>query len=351
METRHARAPSYQTLRPLKGTVTSTFPVYRGLADRLAAEHGFPDATAAHVLATCAGYAYSDEGTVSMIMARLGLEANRCLRVAQSVDAMFICSTAYLVQSRCGRVAILCYRGTEPMNFVNWLTDADVNPERIAYDVPGVGGPAFVHAGFYRNVRATRFALIAALQRALDREPLVEGEPPPEHALQALYVTGHSLGGAMAAMMGLMLARQPLYARIARALRGVYTFGQPMIATPELAHACDALPGVGGKLVRYVHGHDVVPALPPTASGPFAHHGTEYRLVRRGPGEVRVEPAAEPTKQLPSLLHLAGAPLAFLAQQVQLLRGIAFPYSLADHGPQHYIAGLTPPDVRSEFGD
>jgi len=48
-----------------------------------------------------------------MMAARLGFDRPVCVRITQIVDAMFIFSTAYLVQSRCGRVVILCYRGTE----------------------------------------------------------------------------------------------------------------------------------------------------------------------------------------------------------------------------------------------
>lgn len=112
-----AIAPSYSTLRPTKPIASSTFPVYG-------------DPTVTHTLAVTAGYAYSDPETVSMMLARMGLAENHCLRVAMSVDAMFILSTAHLVQSSDGSVVILAYRGTEPTNPVNWLTDADVHPTR-----------------------------------------------------------------------------------------------------------------------------------------------------------------------------------------------------------------------------
>jgi hypothetical protein len=34
-----------------------------------------------------------------------------------------------------------------------------------------------IHAGFYRNVRATRFAVIVALERALDRRSVLDDDP------------------------------------------------------------------------------------------------------------------------------------------------------------------------------
>ena len=46
------------------------------------------------------------------------------------MEMPFIFSTAYLVQSHCGRVAILCYRGTEPATLGNWLGDAEIGQDR-----------------------------------------------------------------------------------------------------------------------------------------------------------------------------------------------------------------------------
>lgn len=143
--------------RVVGGGCDPPFPVYAHLADELAAAHhagnGERDATVAHVLATCAAYAYSDADTVATMMTRLGLDANACVRVTQTVDAMFIFSTAYLVQSRCGRVVVLCYRGTEPATLGNWLGDAEVGSESSTMTLKD-GAPAVrVHAGFHRNDR------------------------------------------------------------------------------------------------------------------------------------------------------------------------------------------------------
>jgi hypothetical protein len=345
-----SKAPSYEQLRPLKPLTTPTFPVYPDLADTLMAADDHPDATIAHVLGTCAGYAYSDADTVAMIMARLGLNDNHCLKIAQSVDPMFIASTSFLVQSDDGRTVILCYRGTEPVNLVNWLTDADINPEKVAIAFPDTPGTFDVHAGFYRNVRATRYEIVNGLERALNGQSvLVEGGPVP-HPLEALYVTGHSLGGAMAALMAIMLMTEKAYSSIAATLKAVYTFGQPMIGTPALAEACEAHPFLGRNVLRYLYDNDVVPQLPPAASGDFAHFGPEYQYETKG-SEGRWKHNSDPTGQLPNLLELVSLPISFLARQFRLTRNLPFRASIDDHLPHHYIAALTPPDVRSEFGD
>jgi hypothetical protein len=361
MRSEQARAPSYPRLRPFRAaeSVTSpTFPVYDRLVDKLLQAHAAAsgpsrwDPTVAHVLATIAGYAYADAETVATIAARLGLVDNRCAMVAQSVDAMFICSTAFLLQSRCGRLAILCYRGTEPDNFINWLTDADVNPEMVPWRFGPDAAVHAVHGGFYRNVRATRYAIGEKLLLAIQGRPIVDdGRPDPDVAkLEALYVTGHSLGAAMAAMFAIMMETNPAYAEVRSRVRAVYTYGQPMIGDPAFASACAK--AIGKKVFRFIHAHDVVAALPPTVSGPFAHFGEEYQLFRdadrtwKAPRHNR-----EPMGQVGHLYELPLAAGAFLARQIRSLRKIPFQYSLDDHGPQHYIAALTPPGVRTEFGD
>ena len=89
-----------------------SFPVYPDLIGRLADAHLIRpharDATVAHVLATCAAYAYADTETLSVIADRLGFGGHHCVRIAQTVDAMYIASCAYVVQSHCGRIVILC---------------------------------------------------------------------------------------------------------------------------------------------------------------------------------------------------------------------------------------------------
>ena len=59
----------------------------------------------------------------------------------------------------------------------------------------------------------------------------------------------------------------------------------------------------------------------------------------------------DPRKQLSNLLQLVANPLSFLARQFTLTRNLPFHASVVDHLPQYYVTALTPPGVRSEFGD
>ncbi|SDN33179.1 Lipase (class 3) [Streptomyces sp. cf386] len=412
MRDTYVKGPSFAALRPAKSpTDPSGFPVYPDLVDRLVENkhQPDPDGVVPHVLATCSAYAYAgfqhqgDPETVSMIMTRLGLEENACRLFEQRVDAMYIASAAYLVQDRDRRIAILAYRGTQPEDIISILTDADVRPEMLAVELAGRRHE--VHAGFYRNVRATRHLVIRALERALRGESVNPDEPGTRgDGLEALYITGHSLGGAMAALMAVTLVHEPRYRHITDKLKGVYTFGQPMVGGPDLARACAEAPGpLSDRLLRYIFDRDVVPALPPRPVGPYAPFGREFHYRRpRGqadaalafaadsavealtlPGDVLRAAAnrdwgelsrrvgtlrrlprgraqgwtevAEPHLHYPQMDTLAGlavvAPLAFFATKLALTRTIPFKYSFDDHGPGHYVNALAPPGVLSEFGD
>ncbi|MFE1803206.1 lipase family protein [Streptomyces sp. NPDC059517] len=305
---RHAKGPSFAELRPLKTAPDQPgFPVHPDLVERLTQDkdHPDPDGVVPHTMATCAAYAYAgfaqraDPDTVAMIMTRLGLEENDCQVFEQRVDAMYIASAAYLIQDRDRRIAVLCYRGTQPEDVISILTDADVRPEML--DVELDGRRHEVHAGFYRNVRATRYLVVEALDRALRGESVVPGGTGTRgHGLEALYITGHSLGGAMAALMGVMLTMEPRYRRIADKLRAVYTFGQPMVGGPDFARACEEATGPYGsrplreRMLRYIFDRDVVPALPPRPVGPYAPFGREFHYRRsRGPMDTALAFAAD----------------------------------------------------------
>ena len=163
--------------------------------------------------------------------------------VAEYVDIMFITSTSFLIQSKDGRVVILCYRGTPATSLITWLTNINVDPQRLSIPFFDGSGDDYVHGGYYRDVRSTRYEIVGALLRALDGRSVLEDGAQMPNALQALYITGHSLGGASAAMLAIiiMLVTEPLYKPIVSKLKAVYTFGQPMITSPRLAEKCNPM--------------------------------------------------------------------------------------------------------------
>lgn len=324
--------------------VGDPFPVYPQAIEALASAHlaaaGGRDAIIAHVLATCAGYAYADLETLSTIMARMGLDNHACVRISQTVDAMFIFSTAYLIQSRCGRVVILCYRGTEPATLGNWIGDADVGSEQSTMSLANGTERVRVHAGFLRNVRATWPAVISELTAALEGRSLVSHDVTVEHKLEALYVTGHSLGGAMALLFALKASADRRHQSVADRLRAVYTFGQPMAVAAPIAPSVIA---TAARVFRHVNARDPVPCLPASAWGPFVHVGREYRYENAGWRQ-----ADSPVAQLSSMKEIGRAGLALFAPAQ---RRASSRYSFAEHGPHEYITALRPAGRITEFGD
>jgi len=325
-------------------TCEAPFPVHPDLVEMLAAptmggsleRHGIT----AHVLGTCAGYAYADLDTVATVMSRVGFDAEGCVRVSQTVDAMFVYSTAFLLQSRCGRVVILCYRGTETTNLGNWLGDAEVGSESSLMSGAEGAPPLRVHAGFHLNVRATWWIIIEELRRALRGESLLGTGRTVEHPLEALYVAGHSLGGAMAVLFALAVSGRGQHREIGDVLRAVYTYGQPMTVCEPLPRWSDH---VAGKLFRHVLPRDPVPALPPAGWGPFVHLGQEFRFVdevwRRS--ETPVAQARRAKLIARSITDALGPEERRRSSR----------YLASAHGPQHYIAALQPGGRVSELGD
>jgi len=161
-----------------------------------------------------------------------------------------------------------------------------------------------------------------------------------EHPLEALYVTGHSLGGAMAALFALTVSANSVHRSLADRLRAVYTFGQPMAVAAPLPQAMHK---VEKKLFRHVMSRDFIPALPPAQWGPFVHFGQEYRYEDGG-----WQRAESPVAQLASPRGIPRSVLAFLVPEK---RRASWRYTVDLHGPHHYIAALRPNDRVTEFGD
>ena len=84
-----------------------------------------------------------------------------------------------------------------------------------------------------------------------------------------LWITGHSLGGALAVIAGAAYLRD-------YSIAGVYTYGQPKLTvsgTADLYHT-----KLDGRYIRFVNNHDVVPTLPPG----YKHFGELIWFDRNG---------------------------------------------------------------------
>lgn len=132
------------------------------------------------------------------------------------------------------------FRGTEPLNAADWLSD--VNYHQLALkDVPGLLHGGFAHALGDGVTEQMRDAVAKFAQGEKTR----------------LFITGHSLGGALA-----VIAAALLHFREGRRIAGVYTYGQPRVGDPVFSTAFDQ--ALGPITFRYVNDLDIVPHVPPT---------------------------------------------------------------------------------------
>ncbi len=284
------------------------------------------DPEIAYLMSVVSAWAYSDEKALAAKLPHYGVQGAYVRRISVQNDALLVVSTAYLVQSRSGRVAVLAFRGTDPASFVSMFADGEVMQRPF-------GGHG-VHSGFYANVEAVWDDVSDALGAALRGEHLDDGGAPVAlpSKLEKLYVTGHSLGGAMAVLAAARLFGRGYEAwNPKRLVQGVYTFGQPMVGDKGFAESCER--SFGAKLFRHVYRTDVVPHLPPRSGIPYAHTGKEWRsesvLAAWQGGHEASKRAALPAAVFDVMLN--AVELRFIPRT--LLLG----YSIDDHMPAGYV--------------
>ena len=332
----------------------------------------------ARVLGIASAWAYSDIRTFARMMDCSGrMRGNQTVGLHVTNAEFFLRTTAYLTQSHDKRLLILAFRGSELRDVTTWLSDASAQKEPFR-------SAGYVHGGFYRAAlvlwptikvlldRASKgesicdagMAMKSMIQDCIpdvpwvrrgDRsrtevgetplpeearapgDPQAGSEPPAEDStpnLEGLFITGHSMGGALAVLTAALIRTDPELKYLQSKLRGIYTYGQPMVGDDDFAHRFE--PEIGKKLFRHVYGLDVVPRLPPRSAGRFAHFGEEYASSEAG-WVYRSQPASQVYTFLGStalgLLHFVQQQLA----GVPILRRIPFPFSWDHHRLQHYL--------------
>jgi hypothetical protein len=275
------------------------------------------DPKIAYLTSVISGWAYSDADTMGRQLAFYGLPECTVREFQVTNRAMLIVASAYFVRSSDGRIGVLAFRGTVPDDFMNWLTDANTSLHNFAFGK--------VHTGFFQNVQPLWSGVVEALEEALVKR----GGDTPQEPMENLYITGHSLGAAMAVIAAARLytndyeAFQPL-------IRGVYTFGQPAAGDREFGEHY----GSRFRLYRHVYRGDVVPHLPPRSVGAYSHFGQEFLAAETGWQNV-----SPPVAKLAVLATAASVSAAFdfVSRRIVLLRRFKLPYSMDDHGPEGYI--------------
>lgn len=231
---------------------------------------------------------------------------------------------------------IVAFAGTDPLVLANWIADFDT---RIASTQVAEGFDAAAQCIWPR------------LQSLLDR---------PEAAAGKRFVTGHSLGGALAVVAADRVVTW------GREVEAVYTFGMPRSGSDQFAIAYNER--IGQRTYRLVHGDDLVPTVAPSEFG--FHHVGRFLHCDRGAKFKTEALAADSTsdsppfvegisKDLTSLLHGPLSTILSAASRFKLAAllatgrgpggmridpgGIAIellPPRLRDHMPDRYIGGF-----------
>ncbi|PIM99471.1 putative lipase [Handroanthus impetiginosus] len=194
-------------------------------------------------------------------------------------------------KSKDANFILISFRGTEPFDADDWITDFDYS----WYEIPKLGK---VHMGFVEalglgnRVNTNTFQELLQAGRNVKQSSNVNGhsgssksydkELVPamsersayyvvrsklkdllkEHPNAKFLVTGHSLGGALAILFPTVLVLHEEDELMQRLL-GVYTYGQPRVGNRQLGRYMEAhLEHPQSKYFRIVYCNDLVPRLP-----------------------------------------------------------------------------------------
>jgi pimeloyl-ACP methyl ester carboxylesterase len=149
------------------------------------------------------------------------------------------------------KAVIVAFAGTDPVSLANWISDFDAHLDVTTGAAEGYEGAADV--------------VWPELKR------LLEQCVPPGGKV---FVTGHSLGGALAARIANRTGTE-----LQADVDAVYTFGMPRPGNKAFADLYNQQ--LGMRTYRLVHGEDIVPTVAPTSFG-FRHLGRVLHCERPG---------------------------------------------------------------------
>ena len=148
-------------------------------------------------------------------------------------------------------ILIVALRGSHSL--ANWATNI-----QIAKD-PGPFNDTNVHQGFQDALYPALLDIAMKAQEMRDNH-------------QQIWITGHSLGGALAVLLTAMLLERKIE------ISGLYTFAAPRVGNHKFQVQFDAKMS-GKPSYRYVNEHDIVPQLPPEPM--FTHTGTRRIITSK----------------------------------------------------------------------
>jgi len=149
-------------------------------------------------------------------------------------------TSGYLGSTDNGNTIVVSFRGTNAKDIKNWITNLNFAKQTPYKQVPD----AAVHDGFLNAYEKLSPQIISGVKDLIGTKTKV-----------TVYITGHSLGGALATLCAVDL-------KISFGIKAnifLYTFGTPRVGNQAFAQYCNALTNENWRLVHYA---DLVPQLP-----------------------------------------------------------------------------------------
>ena len=228
-------------------------------------------------------------------------------------------------------VAVVAFAGTDPVSLANWITDFDAHLEAT---------------GAAEGYEVAAEIVWPKLKLLVEKCVRPGGK---------VFVTGHSLGGALAALIAARIS-----IRLHIDVDAVYTFGMPRAGNAVFAKSYND--DLGSRTYRLVHGEDIVPTVAPSSFG-FRHIGRFLHCERQG-RFAKANLASDTSSDLPlfvdgvaknltAVLHgplaatlSAGARVGLAAS---LLMGVKIANMRTD--PGGILIELLPPRLRDHMPD
>lgn len=187
--------------------------------------------------------AYEEGETIGNILTSLGLRV-------QFFNSSRWDGEAYIAYD--DDKVFLVYRGTEPTNLKDMLTDIRVNKVNI--------DNKDVHSGFKKHFDdlEKEFRIGSILSALLTGK-------------RKLYITGHSLGAALAVYSAYYYSHTVKVTDMTEYI--LYTFGAPKVGSKEFTAIFNDV-----NVYRIVHKNDIVCRMPPPFMGKFCHVGDLYYI-------------------------------------------------------------------------
>ncbi|MEM6996865.1 MAG: lipase family protein [Myxococcota bacterium] len=186
-------------------------------------------------------------------------------------------------------VAIVGFRGTEPNETADWVVNLEARRDTLAeFEHWHDADSGKVQRGFNRAV------LASVGPRMLDK---IDSLEPRDGVPVEVWVTGHSLGGALGTMFTSILLEKldrgenVKDGEVQWTLGGLYTFGSPRVGNDDFF---ERLTGLGKQLplMRFRNHDDVITRTP--GAPPYKHIGEMVYFDQDGDMEHQPEKIIEP---------------------------------------------------------